>query len=58
MKEYIITDTRHEIMRYTYIIEAESEEEAMKEFYNGLHVPEDSETIDCTSSEVSINENV
>lgn len=54
-KEYIITETRHEIYKYTYIIEAENKEEAMDKFLNYPGTPcDDPEYIDCTSSTIEI----
>jgi len=54
-KEYIITETRHEIVKYTYVIEAESAEKALEQFEYGLVAPcDDPEHIDCTSSTIEI----
>lgn len=56
MKQYLIADTRHEIVRYTYVVEAENEEEAEKKFERGDYYDEQSDFIDCTSSTMEIDE--
>lgn len=56
MKEYLITETRHEIFKYTYVVQAENEDEAMQQFENGKYYDEDSDYIDCVSCETSVDE--